>query len=43
MMAASRASDSGAGLKLFLAWAFVGIPLAWGVIETCINALKLFR
>ena len=30
-------------LHLFLAWAFVGIPLAWGVIETVNNALKLFR
>jgi hypothetical protein len=31
------------GLKLVLAWGFVGIPLAWGVIETLLNALKLFR
>jgi len=30
------------GLKLVLAWGFVGIPLAWGVIQTLINALKLF-
>ncbi|HVC57727.1 MAG TPA: hypothetical protein VND95_17385 [Stellaceae bacterium] len=30
-------------LKLVLAWGFVGIPLAWGVVETCINALKLFH
>jgi hypothetical protein len=30
-------------LKLILAWGFVGIPLAWGVIETCIAALKLFQ
>jgi hypothetical protein len=33
----------GTGFKLLLAWGFVGIPLAWGVIETCINALKLFQ
>ncbi|MGE5268931.1 MAG: MFS transporter small subunit [Thiohalocapsa sp.] len=33
----------GNALKLILAWGFVGIPLAWGVIETCINALKLFH
>jgi hypothetical protein len=32
----------GNGLKLVLAWGFVGIPLVWGVIETGINALKLF-
>ncbi len=30
-------------LKLVLAWGFVGIPLAWGVIETCIAALQLFK
>ena len=30
-------------LKLILAWGFVGIPLAWGVIQTCINAMKLFQ
>ena len=31
------------GLKLILAWGFVGIPLTWGVIETLLNALKLFH
>jgi hypothetical protein len=31
------------GLKLLLAWGFVGIPLAWGVVQTAINALKLFQ
>jgi hypothetical protein len=30
-------------LRLILAWGFVGIPLAWGVIETLLNALKLFQ
>jgi len=30
-------------LHLVLAWGFVGIPLAWGVIETLINAMKLFQ
>ena len=34
---------AGMTLKLILAWGFVGIPLAWGVIETCFNAMKLFR
>ncbi len=29
--------------KLAAAWGFVGIPLAWGVIQTLINALKLFQ
>jgi hypothetical protein len=30
-------------LNLILAWGFVGIPLAWGVIETLFNAMKLFQ
>jgi hypothetical protein len=30
-------------LQLTLAWAFVGIPLALGVIQTLINAMKLFQ
>jgi hypothetical protein len=41
-MASNYSSDSN-GLKLILAWGFVGIPLLWGVIETGINALKLFQ
>ena len=30
-------------LKVWLAWGFVGIPLAWGVIQTLENAMKLFQ
>lgn len=30
-------------LHLVLAWGFVGIPLAWGVLQTLSNALLLFR
>lgn len=30
-------------LHLVLAWAWVGIPLALGVIQTLINAMKLFH
>ena len=30
-------------LKLLLAWTFVGIPLAWGVIQTLLNAIKAFH
>jgi hypothetical protein len=39
------AGDAAEGiiLKLILAWSFVGIPLVWGVVQTLINALKLFR
>ncbi len=36
-------TTSGGGMKLALAWAFVGIPLAWGIIMTLLNALALFQ
>jgi hypothetical protein len=39
----SAAPSGNMGLKLFLAWALVGIPLVWGVWETLLNALKLFE
>jgi hypothetical protein len=42
-MTQSSAEASGNEIKLVLAWGFVGIPLAWGVIETVINALQLFH
>jgi hypothetical protein len=29
-------------VKLTLAWALVGIPLLWGVLNTLSNAMKLF-
>ena len=29
--------------KLVLLWLAVGIPLAWGVMKTLQNALKLFE
>ena len=31
------------GLKLVLAWGFVGLPLVWGVVQTLANAVKAFR
>jgi hypothetical protein len=40
---ANTTQDSSMTLKLVLAWGFVGIPLAWGVIETINNAMKLFQ
>lgn len=40
---ADQAQDSSMTLKLALAWGFVGIPLAWGVIQTLANAMKLFQ
>jgi hypothetical protein len=30
-------------VQLTLAWLFVGIPLAWGVVQTLMNAMKLFQ
>ena len=35
-------SDANA-VKLFLAWSFVGIPLAWGIYKTLANAVLLFQ
>lgn len=40
---ADQTQDSSMTVKLALAWGFVGIPLAWGVIQTIINAMKLFH
>jgi hypothetical protein len=31
------------GMELALAWIFVGIPLAWGVLQTLSNAMALFK
>ena len=39
----SETQDSSMTVKLILAWGFVGIPLSWGVIQTVINAMKLFQ
>jgi hypothetical protein len=30
-------------LQLVLAWGFVGIPLTLGVLQTLVNAIKLFQ
>lgn len=40
---ADQTQDSSMTVKVALAWGFVGIPLAWGVIQTIINAMKLFH
>ena len=29
--------------RLFCLWIVVGLPLAWGVMKTLENAVKLFR
>ena len=36
-------TSTGQGLRLVLAWGFVGIPLVWGVVQTLTNALKAFQ
>jgi hypothetical protein len=33
----------GNGIKLVLAWGFVGIPLVWGIVQTLVNAIKAFK
>jgi hypothetical protein len=43
MTMATHPQPRGYGLKLALAWGFVGIPLAWGIVQTLINALKAFQ
>jgi hypothetical protein len=42
-MQASNHQNGTTTLQLFLAWCFVGIPLALGVLQTLINAMKLFH
>jgi hypothetical protein len=40
---ATDTQDGTTTLHLVLAWGFVGIPLTWGVVQTVLNALKLFQ
>lgn len=35
--------EQGNSARLAIAWAVVGIPLLWGVLQTLSNALKLFQ
>ncbi|MBV9151315.1 MAG: oxalate:formate antiporter [Alphaproteobacteria bacterium] len=42
-MQSTPSRSSGNGVKLVLAWGFVGIPLVWGVVQTLINAIKAFH
>ena len=41
-MATANQQQGTTTLQLVLAWGFVGIPLALGVIQTLINSMKLF-
>ena len=38
-----HAQQSTNTVQVALAWGFVGIPLAWGVFQTLLNAMKLFQ
>ncbi|MGC1456944.1 MAG: OFA family MFS transporter [Steroidobacteraceae bacterium] len=40
---ALAAPTRSAPVLVFLAWALVGVPLLWGVYETLLNAMKLFK
>jgi hypothetical protein len=41
--AAAATANTGSGLVVWLAWAAVGIPLAWGIWITLEKALVLFE
>ena len=43
MESARESSGTGNGVKLVLAWGFVGIPLVWGIVQTLVNAIKAFQ
>lgn len=40
---ASVALKSTSPLRIAAAWLFVGLPLAWGVLQTVNKSLALFR
>jgi hypothetical protein len=40
---APEISDGGNTLLLIISWLWVGVPLAWGVLETLRTSLALFR
>jgi hypothetical protein len=42
-MSDSNQQNSTTTLQLVLAWGFVGIPLTLGVLQTLVNAMKLFQ
>ena len=42
-MANSKQQNGTTTLQLVLAWGFVGIPLTLGVLQTLVNAMKLFQ
>lgn len=43
MSETARSLERGRWLLVLVAWALVGIPIAWGVYHTLQTAVKLFR
>ena len=43
MESARRSPGTSNGIKLALAWWFVGIPLVCGIVQTLVNAIKAFH
>jgi hypothetical protein len=43
MNAEKRSDNHKNAVKLVLAWALVGVPLLWGVWNTLMDALLLFK
>lgn len=43
MESTGQPRGTGNGIKLVLAWGFVGIPLVWGIVQTLVNAIKAFQ
>ena len=43
MAETSTSSSSTSALRVILAWALVGVPLAWGVWQVVVKSLDLFR
>ncbi|WP_176133154.1 hypothetical protein [Hymenobacter sp. CRA2] len=39
----AQSTESSSSLKVALAWLYVGVPLLWGVSQTFIKALALFK
>ena len=43
MKSVRQSPGTGNGVKLALAWGFVGISLVWGIVQTLVNAIKAFQ
>ncbi|MCC3159790.1 hypothetical protein LJ737_21290 [Hymenobacter sp. 15J16-1T3B] len=41
--APAPAAEPSSNLKVALAWLYVGVPLLWGITQTFIKALALFK